>query len=302
MPRPISSNSEVREQIPDGFPTVNNCGFTGVPSFTDWVGNIECFGFGLYPSVGSLTPGRDTGNSIDNIGEKLKTLDSKLLKIRKLQLEVAYFQQCVAEKIIPKGLRNSFTPTNLFSDSTFSDDLLVLFNRQGLELLELMIKHYNNYIGGLLVETEKLDCAIKNDMNFLRYKYDYNRIFTSIDALLVKLKFNKSKKLGRDRQAYQKGFAYPNLFRNTTNNDKQNVAFEHSGNATPMDTLDENFDNDNNDDGGGDQATSNQVVRRSSRIKANHQNNQSNFNNKSQQRPFLGGKTNRFQNRQNRNK
>ncbi|XP_043943137.1 zinc finger protein 850-like [Protopterus annectens] len=54
-----------------------------------------------------------------------------------------------------------------------------------------------------------LDNSIKEDSEFVRYKYEYSRIFSSIDATIIKLINNKKKKINRDIQEYRGNKAYP---------------------------------------------------------------------------------------------
>ncbi|XP_043924848.1 uncharacterized protein LOC122799665 [Protopterus annectens] len=111
--------------------------------------------------------------------------------------------------IVPKGLRHHQFPTGLVPDSAFHQELLVLFDRQGFELIECIVKHYSIWVEDLNKQVAELDAKIKLDNDFTRYKYEYSRIFTSIDQYLVKLKNNKAKKLERDTIVYKEGKGYP---------------------------------------------------------------------------------------------
>ncbi|XP_043932298.1 dmX-like protein 2 [Protopterus annectens] len=193
----------------------------------------------------------------------------KLVKLKKLQLEVNYFRQCSTEKIIPKGLRSNFCPTGLFIDADFYKDLALLFDNQGLQLLELMIKHYNIQINKLINEVNELDNSLKKDVNFERYKYDYTRIFTSIDSLVYKLKLNKNKKLSRDRLSYRDNNAYVKLrppvkssFVNTEYLSNKRADLPSTSNMQDSELI---------EDGTDDQFV--QVPRRSNRIRANNNKN-----------------------------
>ncbi|XP_043922204.1 uncharacterized protein LOC122797744 [Protopterus annectens] len=185
----------------------------GTSSLSEWMKNTGDFFVFLKPLGDDMPVSVDGSNrkcTVD-INEKLKTLDNKILKLRKLQLETAYFKQCLNENIVPKGLRNNFSPSNLIPGTAFLSDLQALFQMQGVQLIELIIKHYSMYIDELMQEINLLDREIKFDINFSRFKYDYNRIFSSIDSFMIKLKNNKSKKLSRDRAIYQNDRAYPKL-------------------------------------------------------------------------------------------
>ncbi|XP_043938288.1 GATA zinc finger domain-containing protein 14-like [Protopterus annectens] len=75
--------------------------------------------------------------------------------------------------------------------------------------MNLMLKHYNVQILQLSKEVSELNSSITSHVDFCRYKYEYERCFVSIDQLLDRLKFNKIKKMNRDRAAYENGLAYP---------------------------------------------------------------------------------------------
>ncbi|XP_043944904.1 CBP80/20-dependent translation initiation factor-like [Protopterus annectens] len=139
----------------------------------------------------------------------LKNFDLKLMKYKKLQLEITYFKECVNEGIVPKGLRSWQYPTVLIENSLFQKDLLSLFNKHGLELLDIMIKHYQLAADILIKEITVLDEKVKGDLDFNRYKYEYDGCFSSINSYLVKLKSTKMTKLNRYREAYKTGISYP---------------------------------------------------------------------------------------------
>ncbi|XP_043926821.1 putative uncharacterized protein DDB_G0275317 [Protopterus annectens] len=157
-------------------------GFIGAPTFSEWVTNTSNLSF-----VNGLNSERLASSSnnvqvgLQTISDKLKLFDNKLLKMKKLQLEVMYFNTCLDQHIVPKGLRYHQYLTGLIADSPFHLELEVFV----------------------------LNTEITTDLDFLRYKFDYERSFFSIDQLLERLKTNKLKKINRDRQAYDTGTAYP---------------------------------------------------------------------------------------------
>ncbi|XP_043929589.1 putative uncharacterized protein DDB_G0284695 [Protopterus annectens] len=84
-----------------------------------------------------------------------------------------------------------------------------MFDRQGTEFINRLIMHYNTEIGDLKADLEILEFTIKTHEEFPRYKYDYARIFSSIDATIAKLVANKKKKIARDVSDYTNNKAYP---------------------------------------------------------------------------------------------
>ncbi|XP_043921604.1 ATP-binding cassette sub-family A member 13-like [Protopterus annectens] len=185
-------------------------GLIGTPLFNEWVTNISnlSFGNGLNQErLASICGNQQV--SLQLLSEKLNLFDSKLLKLKKHQLEKAYFNECLNQRIVQKGLRFHQYPIGLIADSPFHLELTTLFNQQGFDLLQLMMKHYMLQIEILTKEVSALNTDITSDIDFLRYKFDYERCFTSIDQLLERLKYNKIKKMNRDRTAYENGSAYP---------------------------------------------------------------------------------------------
>ncbi|XP_043943178.1 cat eye syndrome critical region protein 2 homolog [Protopterus annectens] len=144
-----------------------------------------------------------------NIVDKLKLFDNKLFKIKKLQLELNYFNRCLKEKIVPKGLRHYSYPTGLEYGTDFYNELISIYNNHGLEIIRCMIKYYQISLDNLMSETTSLEQEIKNDIDYNRYEFEYNRTLTSIAQQMNKLKMNKLKKLNRDLKAYQEGSAFP---------------------------------------------------------------------------------------------
>ncbi|XP_043929489.1 putative uncharacterized protein DDB_G0283051 [Protopterus annectens] len=72
-----------------------------------------------------------------------------------------------------------------------------------------LINFYKGEINGLKSELEILEHVIKTDNEFFRYKYDYARIFSIIDATMAKLLATKKRKIARDVQDYASNKAYP---------------------------------------------------------------------------------------------
>ncbi|XP_043925251.1 uncharacterized protein LOC122799918 isoform X1 [Protopterus annectens] len=207
-----TEHEDAQRNASNRFP-IQGTALIGVTSAAEWISNSGDFFSFLRPLRNDPpVPVSDcaTGQG-DNIPDKLKDLDFLTLKIRKLQLEVAYFKQCIAEGLVPKGLRNNFSPSNLILDKAFHVDLMGLFQKQGMELLELIVKHYSANIDKLTAEINFLDQEIRMDAYFDKFKFDHARIFSSIDAYMTKIKTQKSKKLFRDRQAYEQKKAYPKL-------------------------------------------------------------------------------------------
>ncbi|XP_043942731.1 interphotoreceptor matrix proteoglycan 1 [Protopterus annectens] len=191
-----------------------NEGNTSNASLPVWLKN--CFNFSKASSIGAnnnstmLNDNNALNDGSNSISSKLKTFDACLFKLKKLQLEVAYFTECLSLKIVPKGLRRAPYPTGLEAGSVFHTDLVNLSNRQGLELIDLIVKHYTLWIEELSLYITDLDKMITNDFAFNRYKFEYERTFVSIDEHMFKLQSQKIKKLFRDCDAYKQGLAYPN--------------------------------------------------------------------------------------------
>ncbi|XP_043944849.1 putative uncharacterized protein DDB_G0286901 [Protopterus annectens] len=159
----------------------------------------------------------DNVNSND-LANNLKTFDLKLFKFKKLQIEIQYLKECNIRQRVPKGLRQWRFPNGLVPHSQFHQDLLHLFDKQGLEFIDCLIKNYSEQLLCLENEVTVLDNAIRMDKNFPRYKFDFLHIFSSIDSSLEKIKENKVKKLSRDALAYTKGTVYPLPKTNVGNN------------------------------------------------------------------------------------
>ncbi|XP_043925786.1 uncharacterized protein LOC122800403 [Protopterus annectens] len=260
--------------------TSNNTGFVNVSNFTEWVNNFDNLTSGFQLNQEQLigdTPLESV--SRPTISEKLKTLDFKLVKIKKLQLEVVYFKQCLKERLVPKGLRNYQFPTGLVPDSMFHKELMNLFDNSGFTLMELMIKHYTVQIDELLVEVNSLDIDVKADINFTRYKYDYDRVFSSIDQMIEKLKVNKIRKLNRDRLAYSNGSAYPRPKTSQVWNNETLTSNNTEANRFNNNSHDCNLGDDS------DLCPPTEPVRRSERLQANNRENSKGQHQQQAERP-----------------
>ncbi|XP_043922167.1 probable basic-leucine zipper transcription factor E [Protopterus annectens] len=176
---------------------------------------------------------RDALSEHDNMLELshlLNELDSKMLKYKKLNLEIEYFEECIGAEIVPKGLRTWRYPTGLEANSDFHKDLIKLFNLHGLQLMQVMIKHYSSLAKELKDNIEKLDETIKQHKDYSRYTFDYLRCFQSIEKHIDKMRSIKLKKLDRDRKHYKEGVAFPSPPRSQLSMNVQDV---NNGNNYP---------------------------------------------------------------------
>ncbi|XP_043914906.1 uncharacterized protein LOC122791286 isoform X2 [Protopterus annectens] len=154
----------------------------------------------------------------NDIVSALKLFDNSLSKYKKLQLEILYFKECISLKIVPKGLRQWKYPSGVKTNSEFHKTLIAFFNQQGLCFLDILVKEYTEQMLTLEQQLQTLEHEIKTNLDFNRYQYDYGRIFSSIDSLLIKIGETKKRKINRDMTAYANGNAYPDPPSNRTNN------------------------------------------------------------------------------------
>ncbi|XP_043922148.1 probable basic-leucine zipper transcription factor E [Protopterus annectens] len=176
------------------------------------------------PSISNFLQRKDFFNSSNNAVELqqssegrnsdivllINEFDYKLFKCKKLQLEVAYLEECLNKKIVPKGLRQWRFPVGLIKGSSLHSKLLDLFDKQAFDFMQVLITHYLEQIYEYQVDLEKLEVDIKENQDFPRYRYEYTRIFSSIEATMNKLSNNKQKKIKRDLFQYTNLTAYPN--------------------------------------------------------------------------------------------
>ncbi|XP_043942703.1 protein kinase 4-like [Protopterus annectens] len=206
--------------------------------------------------------------------------DVKLFKFKKLQVEVQYLRECSSRRQIPKGLRQWRFRNGLIAHSDFHKELIQLFDKQGLEFIDCLIKHYCEQITVLESDLTVLDNSIRTDKDFGRYKFDFLRVFSSIENSLCKIKENKIKKLKRDSLAYDNGTAYPLPKMHTSNGNNQNNMNNDSNVNGMFDNFDieASFEACNNpnehDTGNGDNFHS--PVRRSERLASRNNNNNQN--------------------------
>ncbi|XP_043932286.1 putative uncharacterized protein DDB_G0292438 [Protopterus annectens] len=73
----------------------------------------------------------------------------------------------------------------------------------------MLIKYYTLEIESLKSELEMFEHTITRDTDLARYRFDYGRIFSSIDSSLAEAIETKKKKIVRDINDYSKGMAYP---------------------------------------------------------------------------------------------
>lgn len=81
--------------------------------------------------------------------------------------------------------------------SEFHKDLKKAFNQQGIQLMEIMMKHYTIQAKELGENIEHLDGTIRQHNDFTRYKYNYQRCFQSIEKHIEKMRYTKIKKIGQ---------------------------------------------------------------------------------------------------------
>ncbi|XP_043932178.1 probable basic-leucine zipper transcription factor E [Protopterus annectens] len=197
------NNNDLRGNTPNSN-NQRSKGLIGALSLTEWLSEPLTF---QLPTT-SVTREQLAEDPTD-ISTLLKQLDHHLIKYKKLKTEIAYFRECLSEGIVPKGLCSWQYPTGLVDGLPFHKDLVQLFNRNGCELLEIICKHYELQTTEIMQIATSLNETIQQHSNFIRYQYDYDRIFFCIDQYIDKIKKVKCKKLKRDRIAYSNRLAYP---------------------------------------------------------------------------------------------
>ncbi|XP_043928695.1 putative uncharacterized protein DDB_G0286901 [Protopterus annectens] len=282
-----------------------------LPSMASFLNKRNFFGTMNDSNIQTDSNNEQPGNILSN---SINEFDLKLYKCRKLQLEVAYLEECIGKKIIPKGLRQWRYPAGLVENSTFHRELIDLFDRQGLEFLKSLINFYNTDIGNLKSDLESLEHVIKSHKDFPRYKYEYCRVFTSIEATMDKLLITKKRKIARDLKDYSNNKAYPKppplastaslnntVTYNDNDNDNRSEIIQVPSHSTfsneneevqPLRRSERLINNNNNSDSRANNANSNNNQNRLS-------NNNANVNDGQNQRGFRSNTNAQQTNRQN---
>ncbi|XP_043944101.1 vomeronasal type-2 receptor 26-like [Protopterus annectens] len=145
----------------NGFSSPSRLG--GLPNLNGWLNNLPS----LKSEPEEVHIGRLTGVNT-TIKSNLGRFTYMLLKLRKLQLEVNYFTECIHEGVVPKCLRLWQYPTGLQDASDFHQELLALFNRHGTELMELLYHlkkvHFQTSDGEDLFFDENGDVVVRSDI------------------------------------------------------------------------------------------------------------------------------------------
>ncbi|XP_043916168.1 zinc transporter 2-like [Protopterus annectens] len=173
-------------------------------------------------------------NTQGTVDFMFKNLEKECLQLKKIQIENQYLRECLRCEQVPKGLRHWCFPNGLTFNSDLHKDLVVLFNRQGCELLQLLVNDNEKKFLVLQDVVNKLDASIKNYVNFSNKLNEYNTIFVNIDKVMDKIKEKKNKKLLRDAKDYESGVAYPlsvngHVNYGTTNSNNNNDVFIDKG-------------------------------------------------------------------------
>ncbi|XP_043916328.1 putative mediator of RNA polymerase II transcription subunit 24 [Protopterus annectens] len=228
----LGGTDSVRFQQQEGNNGIANNGIANtntIPLITNFLGNNNFFSQRLVPQVESTT---ELNGENFNLSDKIEQFDNKLYKCKKLQLEVSYLNECIGNKVVPKGLRQWRFPAGLANNSPFYQELTDLFDRQGFEFLKALISFYSKDITTLTAELETLEQEIVTNPDFFRYKYKYSRIFSSIEASISKLLFTKKKKLTRDITDYSNNRAYPRLSNKVNDLPYENISdVQHNNDA-----------------------------------------------------------------------
>ncbi|XP_043922113.1 otoferlin-like [Protopterus annectens] len=188
-------------------------------------------------------PGQNMASLVANsssIGKLLDRFEHKVIKYRKLLIENEYFGECISLKLVPNGLRYWKYPNGLTCDSPMYRELLELFNRQGFELMETMIKHNSKDLDNLFKEVLELEKYIKGDGSFAQCCDSFYKILEKAGRVSQELRVQKCKKVERDKLDYNQGHAYPapgngnngrsskdevqRIFRSSVDNDRGNHA------------------------------------------------------------------------------
>ncbi|XP_043915098.1 probable WRKY transcription factor protein 1 [Protopterus annectens] len=201
-------------------------------------------------------------NQVSNQEELIPTMSSFLnnkVFFWKWQLEVTYLEKCIEKKVIQHDY-----PAGLVENSLFHQELIELFDWQGFEFLKSLINFYNNEIDNIKIVLASLEQAIKTHKDFFRYKYEYCRIYSSIEATMDKRLVTKKKKLARDLNDYSNNRAYPKPPR--------------VGTFVPISNTVTFNDNGENDNSLLQDSPAPQPLRRSERLINNNVNNNNNNN------------------------
>ncbi|XP_043925687.1 hybrid signal transduction histidine kinase E-like [Protopterus annectens] len=262
----VTDNRQYNRNITDEC----NVNVRDIPSMASFLNNGDFFTDADINNAGQHLFNLQNNNTLMNV---IDEFDIKMFKCRKLQLEVSYLTECINKKVIPKGLRQWRFPAGLVAGSTFHAELLELFDRQAVEFLKALINFYDSEIIRFKGELESLDQIIKGHIDFSRYKFEYCRIYTSIDTAMEKFLSTKKRKLQRDITAYANNEAYPDpppLKAETINN--QGILVESN------DQVAQNDDGHHVSSISANEPVQNVQLRRSERL-INQQNNRNNNNN-----------------------
>ncbi|XP_043911519.1 extracellular calcium-sensing receptor-like [Protopterus annectens] len=145
-------------------------------NFTTWAGRQFTFNQGTVSS--------NNYNTIENDFGELK---DKLYAYKSNQLEIEYLRECVNVKRIPKGLRFYKFPNNVQPRTLYYKKLCEIFDRAGLEVLNVMISEYEAKADTLINELNVLNNSLVTDNNFLTVKFDYDNVFNKVDQFCTKI-------------------------------------------------------------------------------------------------------------------
>ncbi|XP_043943790.1 uncharacterized protein LOC122815385 [Protopterus annectens] len=93
--------------------------------------------------------------------------------------------------------------------NTHYKQLCDIFDRAGLEVMQLMIAEYENKASNLTDELNTLHQTVTSDNDFAMVKHDYDKIFDEVDQFCLKIMNRKIRKLERDLYEYREELAYP---------------------------------------------------------------------------------------------
>ncbi|XP_043943205.1 kinesin-like protein KIF21A [Protopterus annectens] len=161
------------------------------------------------PSIPEICGRNRTVDVKPCLREQIVNYEKLCKKYRAIQLDSKFLCDSRGLKQVPKGLRVWKRPMGVEEGSAAYKELVSLFDRTGLEMLDIILKNNELKLSVIKSEIKLLYMSITTDLMFEQYKNNFDKTIKNIEMYVIKSSEIKERKLKRDSDDYKFKCAYP---------------------------------------------------------------------------------------------
>ncbi|XP_043911596.1 DNA-directed RNA polymerase III subunit RPC1 [Protopterus annectens] len=181
------------------------------------------------PAFGEVTSTNERRASRPRLNEQILRYEKLCTRFRAVQLDSLFLKKSKEMNQVPMGLRVWKRPMGVDDNSVAFHELTALFNKTGLDMMDIILKNNETKLTELQEQIEQLHVSITTDLLFEQNLANFNKTLNNINSFVNKNMAKKKKKLERDSVDYKNKRAYPPGVRRNdcnTNTHESNVVNE----------------------------------------------------------------------------